>query len=74
MTVLSRERMPGRAGEDHLVAEERLEDDAAVPPRRADDTELELARRDPVDDRPRVEDPEHDVKLRVERLELAEQV
>src|SRR5204862_6836203 len=32
-----------RAGEDNLVAEERLEDDAAVPAGGADDTELELA-------------------------------
>src|SRR5262249_49179330 len=30
------ERMAGRAGEDHLVEEERLEDDAPVAPRGAD--------------------------------------
>ena len=54
--------------------EERLEHDAAVAARRADDPELELAGGDPLDDRLRVEDPQHDVQLRVQRLELAEQV
>ena len=53
--------------------EERLEDDAAMPARGADDAELELPRRDALDDRLRVGDGERDVHARDARLELAEQ-
>ena len=74
VTVRPANGWPGRAGEDHLVVEERLEDDAAVPPPGADDAELELARGDALDDRLRVEDVERDVQLGVALLELAEQV
>ena len=45
-----------------------------MAPRRADDAELELARRHPIDDRLRVEDPEDDVELGMVGPELAEQV
>jgi hypothetical protein len=40
--LLAREAMPRGTGEYDLVAEERLEDDAAVAARRADDAQLEL--------------------------------
>ena len=64
--------MPGRADEDHLVGEERLEAHAAMAARRADDPELELARRDALDDRVRVRDGQEDADVRVLALELAE--
>jgi len=67
-------RVTRRASEDDLVPKEGLEDDAAVAPRGTDDAELELARGDPVDDRLRVEDPEQDVQVRMERAELAQEV
>ena len=44
-----------------------------MPPRGADDPELELARGDPLDDRLRVGDGERDPDARVLALELAEQ-
>src|SRR4051812_12502084 len=72
--VAAGEGVAGRAGEDDLVVEERLEDDAAVPTPGADDAELELAGSDALDDRLRVEDVERDVELGVPLLELAEQV
>ena len=64
------ERVPGRAGEDDGVAEERLVLDAAVARRRADDAELEGAVGDALDDGLRVEDAERDVQLRVQLGEL----
>ena len=64
--------MPARHGEHDLVAEERLEDDAAVPPRGADDAELELAPRDLLDHALRVRHRQRDVHARVQPLELAE--
>src|SRR5207253_40966 len=63
----------GRADEDHLVTEERLEGDGTLTLRRADDAELELAAGDHLDDGLRVEDREHDGQLRVAALELTEQ-
>jgi hypothetical protein len=48
--------MAGRADEDHLVAEERLERDRAVPPCGADDSELEPPVGDELDHRLRVGD------------------
>ena len=68
------ERVPGRAGEDHRVVEERLVLDAAVPRRGADDAELERAVGDALDDGLRVEDAERDVQLRVRFGELAEEL
>src|SRR5439155_2507594 len=67
------ERVAGRADQDHLVLKERLEDDAAMAPRRADDAELELALGDELDDALRVEDGQHDMHLGVALLKLAEQ-
>ena len=55
-----RERMAGRAREDDLVVEERLEGDRAVAAGRADDPELELARGDALDHRLRVGDRQRD--------------
>ena len=69
----TREAVARRADEDHLVGEERLEADAAMAARRADDPELELARRDALDDRVRVGHGEEDANVRVLALELAEQ-
>ena len=66
-------RVAGRARQDHLVVEERLERDRAVAPRRADDPELELARGDALDDRLRVGDGQRDPDARVLALELAEE-
>ncbi len=66
------ERVPGRAGEDHLVREERLEAHTAMPTRGADDAELELARGDALDDRVRVRDGEEHAHVRVLTLELPE--
>ena len=43
-----------------------------MPPRGSDDPELELARRDPLDDGVRVGDREEDAHARVLALELAE--
>ena len=57
-------RCAGRAGEDDLVAEERLEDDRALAARRADDAELELAVGDPLDDVLGVGDRERDADAR----------
>ena len=71
---LAREPVTGRAGEDHLVVEERLEDDAAVASRRTDDAELELALGHAFDDGLGVEDRERDVERPVPPLELAEQL
>ena len=69
----AREAMVGRRGEDDLVAEERLEGDAALPAGRADDAELELAFCDELDDRVRVRDRERHLHTRVLALELAEE-
>ena len=60
----AREPVPGRDREHDLVAEERLEDDAAVAARGADDAELELALGDLLDDALRVGDRERDVRRR----------
>ena len=67
------ERVPRRAGEDHLVAEERLERDRAVPPGGADDPELEPPVGDELDDGLRVRDRRAAPAARVVALELAEQ-
>src|SRR5205085_2217460 len=67
------EGMSRRAGEDDLVAEERLEHDSALAPGGADDPELELSPADEVDDRLRVVDREADRRRRIRRLELAEE-
>ena len=48
--------MTRRADQHDLVPEERLEGDPAVAASRADDAELELSLRDPVDDGLRVGD------------------
>ena len=69
----SGEAVAGRHREHDLVAEERLEDDAAVPAGCADDPELELALGDALDDRLRVGDRERDGHAGVLALELAEQ-
>jgi hypothetical protein len=63
----------GRADEDHLVAEERLVGDRAVPRRRTDDAELELAPRDLLDDRLCVGDREVDGHLGVRLRELTQE-
>ncbi len=65
--------MAGRADEDHGVADERLVVDAAVARGGADDSELERAVGDALDDRLRVEDEERDVQLRVQVGEAAEE-
>ena len=65
--------MPRRAREHDLVAEERLEHDTAMPARRADDAELELASRDLLDDPLRVGDRQGDLHGGVPLLELAEE-
>ena len=62
-----------RAREHDLVAEERLERNAAMPPTGPDDAELELALGDAVDDGLRVGDGEPHAQLGVLHLELAEQ-
>ena len=67
------EAVAGRAREDHLVVEERLERDRTMAPRRADDPELELARGDALDDRLRVGDRQRDPDAGVLALELAEE-
>ena len=67
------ERVAGRAREDHLVVEERLERDRAVAPGGADDAELELARGDALDDGLRVGDGQRDPDAGMRALELAEQ-
>ena len=69
----SGEGMAGRAREDHLVVEERLEPGGAMPARRTDDSELELARGDALDHGLRVRDGQRDLDARVSELELAEQ-
>ena len=66
-TVRAGERMPGRAGEDHLVAEERLEGDGAVAAGGADDPELQPPVGDQLDHRLRVEDRQLDAQLGVLR-------
>src|SRR5262249_44278499 len=67
------ERVLGRHGEHNLIAEERLENDAAMTPRRTDDAQLELALRDPLDHGLRVGDREGDGDTGVRALELAEE-
>src|SRR5215212_3744930 len=71
--LLAGEPMAGRNREDHLVAEERLEDDTAVTRRGAHDPQLELALRHLLDDAIRVRDRQGDAQLGVFALELAEQ-
>ena len=65
--------MPGRADQDHLVLEDRLEAHRPVAAGSADDAELELAVGDEVDDRLGVVHLERDPQLGVPQLELAEQ-
>ena len=67
------ERMPGRAREDHLVPEERLEGHGAVTAGGADDPELQPAVGDQLDHRLRVGHGQLDAQLGVLPLELAEQ-
>ena len=71
---LAGEWVAGRANEHDRIAEERFEGDAAMATRCADNPELELARGDALDDRLCVEHPERDVQLRMELLELAEEL
>src|SRR5581483_7224777 len=66
------EAVTARDGEYHLVAEERLEDDAAVAALRADDAELELAARHLLDHVLRVRHRERDAHVGMPLLELAE--
>ena len=73
VTVRPAKGWSGRRREDHLVAEERLERDAALPPRGADDPELELARGDVLDDRVRVGHRQRDLDAGILGLELAEE-
>jgi len=61
------------ASEHDLVAEERLEGDAAVAASCADDAELELSFGDPVDDGLRVGDGQPHAHVGMLLLELAEQ-
>src|SRR5436190_12008924 len=70
---LSRKAVGGRTGEHDLVAEERLEDDAAVAPPCAHDPELELPVGDAIDNRLRVGNREADAQLGVPLGELAEE-
>src|SRR5687767_4684453 len=65
--------MPGWAREDHLVVEEGLESNGAVPSRRADEPELELARRDALDDGLRVRNGQRNLDAGVRALELAKE-
>ena len=67
------EGVTGRARQDHLVVEERLERDRAVAAGRADDPELELPRGDALDDGLRVRDGQRDLDARMLALELAEE-
>ena len=69
----ARESVAGRDDEDHLIAEEGLEDDPAVARRGADDAELELAFGHLLDHPIRVRNRQRDTQLRVRALELAEQ-
>src|SRR4051794_5554794 len=68
-----REPVARRADEDHLVLENWLELDGAVPPRSADDPELEPALGDQVDDRLGVVHLEGDPQAGMKLVELAEQ-
>ena len=65
--------MPGRADQDHLVLEDRLEADGPVAPRRADDAELEPAVGDEIDDRLGVVHLERDAEVGVALVELAQE-
>src|SRR6185437_8941347 len=65
--------MAGRHDQDHLVAEERLEDDTPVTRGGTDDAELEFALGDLLDHAVRVRDRERDAQLRMLALELPEQ-
>ena len=67
------ERVAGRAREDHLVVEEGLEADRAMPARGADDAELEVAGGDALDDGLRVRHGQRDLDAGVRALELAEE-
>ena len=73
MTVRPAKGWPGRADQDHLVLEDRLEAHGAVAPRSAHDPELELAVGDELDDRLRVVHLERDAEAGVALVELAEQ-
>jgi lipopolysaccharide/colanic/teichoic acid biosynthesis glycosyltransferase len=64
--------MLSRTRQDDLVSKERLEHDTTLPPRGTDDTELELAPSDLLDDALRIEDRERYVDFRMSALELAE--
>src|SRR5581483_1459409 len=68
------EAVAGRADEHDGVAEERLEGDPAMAPRRADDAELELAGGNALDDRLRVEDPKRHAQVGMMLGELAQEL
>ena len=65
--------MAGRAGEDHLVLEERLEADGAVAASGSDDAELELALGHEVDHGLGVRNGQRHADARVLALELAQE-
>ena len=65
--------MAGRADQDHLVLEDRLEANGPVAAGGADDAELEPAVGDEVDDGLRVVHLERDVQVGVPLVELAEE-
>ena len=67
------EGVAGRACQDHLVVEERLERDGPVAACGADDPELELARSDALDHGLRVGDGQRDPDAGMLALELAEE-
>src|SRR5947208_455977 len=66
-------RVAGRHDKDHLVAEERLEDDTTVTRGGADDPKLELPLGHLLDDAVRVRNRECDAQLGVLTLKLAQQ-
>jgi lipopolysaccharide/colanic/teichoic acid biosynthesis glycosyltransferase len=68
----AREPVPARHREDDLVAEERLEDDAALPSHRADNAELELAPGDLLDHALRVRHRQRNLHGGMQPLELRE--
>jgi hypothetical protein len=65
--------MPGRNGENDLVASQGLEDERPLPAAGAHDPELDLARGDALDHGLGVPDGEGDVELGMPALELAEE-
>jgi len=68
----ARESVPGRAREDHLIREERLEPNSTMASRGTDDAQLELTRGDTFDDGVSVRHREEHPHIRVLSLELRE--